>query len=150
MAKVCAFFMLNNKYRAKYVIMKKSIYFAVIALITVLSVGLVSCGSDEEEVTTYTLKWNRSVMYDSGHPIMDVVLCEYTANNDRIKNNVITKIEEGKSYTFAASKGAAKIKVYYSIKSAGIRWIQLVYLLKNEGNIDIEITESSISKADEP
>ncbi|MBR1656166.1 MAG: hypothetical protein IJ698_07120 [Prevotella sp.] len=90
--------------------MKKSIYFAVIALITVLSVGLVSCGSDEEEVTTYTLKWNRSVMYDSGHPIMDVVLCEYTANNDRIKNNVITKIEEGEVLYFCSIKGGSENK----------------------------------------
>lgn len=115
-----------------------------ILMITILCVGFVSCGDDDDEPTTYTLKWDTFVT-----GVSDVTLFEYTESGDRINNHRIDNLTKGGTYSNTASDKAAKVKVYFEL-SGSVRWVQQVYYLKPGNNITIEVTDNTIVGRSEP
>ena len=119
-----------------------------IMMVTMLSFGFLSCGSDDDDPTsstTYTLKWTT----ETYGIIDDVTLFEYTGNGDKIGNHRIDNIEKNRSYKFTASDKTEKVKVYFKLGSSP-RWVQQVYYLKLGSNTDIVVTDNTIIGSKEP
>ena len=115
-----------------------------IMMVTLMSVSFASCSNDDDDETTYTLKWNVET-----YGVDDVTLFEYTGTGDKIGSHSVDNLTKNGSYKFTASERAEKVKVYFEIGGSPT-WIQQVFYLKSGSNTDIEVTEHSMTGRKEP
>ena len=109
-----------------------------------MSVSFASCSSDDDDETTYTLKWNFET-----YGVDDVTLFEYTGTGDKLGSHRVDNLTKNGSYKFTASEKTEKVKIYYEVGGSP-RWIQQVFYLKSGSNTDIEVTEHSMVGRKEP
>lgn len=115
-----------------------------IMMVTLMSVSFASCSSDDDDETTYTLKWNFET-----YGVDDVTLFEYTGTGDKLGSHRVDNLTKNGSYKFTASEKTEKVKIYYEVGGSP-RWIQQVFYLKSGSNTDIEVTEHSMVGRKEP
>ena len=121
---------------------------------SMFSVCLTSCGDDDDEdVTTYTLKYS---LDDSSSSLVDLSIFEYNEINESVNSNTLSEIKKGTNRQFTANERAVKVKVYlkmYSSKgtsTAIYRWVQNVFYLKKGGDTIIEIKNDTMVGSQEP
>ena len=122
--------------------MRRIIRFALLAFVFSAGICFSSCSKDDDPAT-YTLKWQTSTLF-----IDDVILFEYTADNDVIANNKIGK-PSSTERRFTADSKAKKVKVYFEIDGSP-RWVNQVYLLSPGDNTDIVVEDHTLIARKEP
>ncbi|MDY3979929.1 MAG: hypothetical protein SOZ00_07900 [Tidjanibacter sp.] len=125
--------------------MKKTI-FIIYAL---LLCALVSC-SKEERVTTYTFKYN---VYDISGVVVNITLFEYNDIGEKIGTNSIINCTYGTTKLFTAKHNAVKVKVYMNVTAGSseiYKWVQQVYYLEADTNLDIDIENDTMIGGSEP
>jgi hypothetical protein len=129
--------------------MKKISFFLMLIMASVVS--LTSCSKDDNAVnsTTYTF-------LDSDDDIsgmsLSVDLIEYNSIGEQIASNYF-ECKKGSSKIFTASENAEKVKIYVTIESNSkpqSTWIQQIYYLKENNNINIELKGTTMIGPHEP
>ena len=130
--------------------MKKKSLLTILAvsMATMLTPVFSSCSKDDDESgspTTYTFVYKAA----GASYVDNVKLFEYTENGDKISNNTISSIQEGRKYDFTAADKAVKVKVYIQMGTTP-RWIQQVFYLKIGSNTLIELNDKTVIGKNEP
>ncbi len=128
----------------------------VIAIIAALSL-ILSCQEQVEEPmpTTYTVKMLLSGVSSNSAAKIDLTAFEYNEAGEKIASNSMDEVSTGDSKTFEANKRSVKVKLYvkmYSSLSTSTksRWIQQVFYLEPESNIDVVLKDDTMIGPDEP
>jgi hypothetical protein len=107
---------------------------------------LVGCKKE----TTYTLKWNTEGIQQIK---TDVIILEYSKDNEIVNNNSITGIKYGGSYSYTAHGKAEKCKLQLTWSYLGNstdRWIGKVYYLDKGEHTDIIVDDNTLVGKTEP
>ena len=125
--------------------MKKLLLFLTLVVLTTFA----SCTKG----TTYTFTDN---MDYSGFSIQErtVLLKEYDSNGSLVGDNTLESPVEGKTYVFIPNDRAEMVKVNLNVQyqNGEIRngWVQQVYSLEKEGNVDIVLDGNTMMGSSEP
>lgn len=113
-------------------------------------IALASCTKESKD-TTYEFRY---LVSDIENVDVDVILFEYSSNDERVGTNSISDLRHGHTATFTASSMAVKVKVYITMKyynsSESNKWIQQVFYLEPESNIIITLSDDTIIGNKEP
>lgn len=126
---------------------------SAIAALTILS----SCQVKEEEPkpTTYTVKMLLSDVSSTSSIKVDLTAFEYNEEGEKIASNSMDEVCTGDIKTFEANKRSVKVKLYLKMysnlsTSTKSRWIQQVFYLEPEHNIDVVLKDDTMIGPDEP
>lgn len=130
----------------------KSFNTKILLLIFLFCLTIVtSCSGDEDSsATTYALK---NEMTNIDGVTIDIACFEYNSIGESIGMNTVTNIRHGNNRTYIANDNAVKVKVYEIIRGkykTSYVWIQQVYYLKKNRNINITISDDTIVGPIEP
>lgn len=84
---------------------------------------------------------------------IDITVFEYNSKDERVGSNSLNDIQYGESKVFKASSNAEKVKVYIKMSVGTVErylWVQQVYYLKNNSNLDIKVTGTTMTGTKEP
>ena len=136
--------------------MKKLIY---VALAVIASLSLFSCEKivpePEPEPTTYTVKMQLSVATSTASAKVDITVFEYNEAGEKIASNSMNEVTVGDSRTFTANSRSVKVKLHVRMYSTATSysksyWVQQVYYLEPEGNIDVIFKDDTKLGSNEP
>ena len=126
---------------------------SAIAVLTFLS----SCQEkiEEPKPTTYTVKMLLSNVSSTSALKVDLTAFEYNEEGEKIASNSMDEVCTGDSKTFTANKRTVKVKLYLKMysnlsTSTKSRWIQQVFYLEPESNIDVVLKDDTMIGPDEP
>lgn len=131
--------------------------YASLAFIAILS--LFSCEKivpePEPEPTTYTVKMQLSTATPTASVKVDLTAFEYNEAGEKIATNSMDEVTVGYSKTFTANSRSVKIKLYVKMysnlsTSTRTRWVQQVFYLEPEKNIDVILKDDTMLGSDEP
>ncbi len=117
-----------------------------ILMILVIGVLMTSCKKE----TTYTLKWNAKGVSEI---TTDVIIMEFSTDNEVVKNNAISNIQNGSEYSYTADEMARKCKIYLTWSYQGsstTRWVKQVFYLKEGENTEIVVDDNTMVGTTEP
>ena len=109
--------------------------------------------NEKEKVqdTTYTFS------YTANDPpkgfTTNITLFEYNEKGEQIVQNHVNNCKKGRSEKFTANTDSRKIKVYLVVTNGTqsvYNWVQQVYYLEKEKNIDVSVTGESRVGTKEP
>ena len=115
-----------------------------------------ACSKDDDEKekvqdTTYTFS------YTANDPpkgfTTNITLFEYNEKGEQIVQNHVNNCKKGRSEKFTANTDSRKIKVYLVVTNGTqsvYNWVQQVYYLEKEKNIDVSVTGESRVGTKEP
>lgn len=121
----------------------KNIFVSTILLIILL---LSSCSDKDEDIIgqkSYTFIFS---MDNQENIDRKITLFEYDSSDQMINYNEIVNPEKDKKYTFLSNERAKAIKVYSTLTSnfdTKELWVQQIYYLDNDMNVDIIITRNT-------
>lgn len=137
--------------------MKRMIIIALAALAGFL---FYSCEKEEPvpevKPTTYTLKNELTGATEEAKVKLDLIAFEYNEENEKIANNDYDQAVTGGSRTFTANPRSMKVKVHVRMYAPDNsitpvnKWVQQVYYLEPEGNIDIVFGDTTKLGSQEP
>ena len=131
--------------------MKKLLILAAIA-----ALALCSCQEIiQPKPTTYTVKMMLSGVSSSSSAKIDLTAFEYNEAGEKIATNSMDEVVTGDTKTFTANSRSVKVKLYvkmYSNSSSTTksRWVQQVFYLEPESNIDVVLKDDTIIGPNEP
>lgn len=105
---------------------------------------------------TYTVTMALSTVNTSYTIYHDLTAYEYNEVGEIVANNSINKAANGSSQTFTANSRAVKVKLYMKMYSdvstvpAQYYWVQQVFYLEPESNIDIRVEDHTKVGKSEP
>lgn len=130
-----------------------------IAIITSI-VALTFLSSCQEKIaepkpTTYTVKMLLSGVSSTSAIKVDLTAFEYNEKGEKIASNSMDEVCTGDAKTFEANKRSVKVKLYLKMysnltTSTKSRWIQQVFYLEPESNIDVVLKDDTMIGPDEP
>ena len=134
--------------------MKK--FLSITLLLTAMFLTFSACSKDDDEKekvqdTTYTFS------YTANDPpkgfTTNIPLFEYNEKGEQIVQNHVNNCKKGRSEKFTANTDSRKIKVYLVVTNGTqsvYNWVQHVYYLEKEKNIDVSVTGESRVGTKEP
>ena len=132
--------------------MKRLIIIALVAL-----AGFLFCACEKEEPipgpTTYTIRMQMSGVTPDSKVKLDLNAFEYNQENEKIASNSMKKTNTGDVYTFTANSRSVKVKIYVAMSttlSTKYYWIQQVFYLEPEKNVEIVLKDDTMLGPDEP
>lgn len=129
---------------------------AIVILAAFAALTLCSCQEIiQPKPTTYTVKMMLSGVSSSSAAKIDLTAFEYNEAGEKIANNSMDEVVTGDTKTFTANSRSVKVKLYvkmYSNSSSTTksRWVQQVFYLEPESNIDVVLKDDTMIGPDEP
>ena len=129
------------------------------SLLSVLALALVfSCEKAEpaQPDTTYTVTMAMSSVTSGSTVHYDLTAYEYNDAGEKVANNALNMAVNGSTKTFTANSRAVKVKLYIKMYSDNSSvtpqylWVQQVFYLEQEGNIDIRVEDHTKVGKTEP
>ncbi len=117
-------------------------------ILMILVMGVLVTGCKKE--TTYTLKWNTEGVSEI---TTDVLIMEFSSDNEIVKNNAISNIQYGNEYSYTADEMTEKCKIHltWSYQSwSTTRWVKQVFYLNKGENTEIIVNDNTIVGTTEP
>lgn len=133
----------------------KKVLFYLSAVIAVL----LTCSCEKEEPakpTTYTVSMAMSSVTSTSAVHYDLTAYEYNEAGEKVANNALNMAVNGSTKTFTANSRAVKVKLYIKMYSDNSSvtpqylWVQQVFYLEQEGNIDIRVEDHTKVGKTEP
>ena len=103
--------------------------------------------------TTYTIKMQMSGVTPESKVKLDLIAFEYNQENEKIASNSMNQTNTSDIHTFTANSKSVKIKIYASMSttlSTKHYWIQQVFYLEPEKNVEIVLKDDTMLGPDEP
>ena len=123
----------------------------LLLMILALPLAFASCKKDEIKDTTYSFSYD---LPGYEQVSVHITIFEYNQSGEIMAQNPINIPSSGVySKKFVANERSEKVKVYISMGSgtnAIYRWVQQVYYLKTEGDINIDIIGTTSLGINEP
>lgn len=106
-----------------------------------------SC-TKEKENAMYTIVCNFDTAINT-----TIMVFECDDQGSKLANNVIDDAEEGQEYSFTAIPEATRVKVYYKQETfwgTTDKWVQQVFVLRDQENTEILLDDNMIVGNKEP
>lgn len=122
---------------------------SIVLATIVAGFALSSCdATDRNQEKSYSVICNLNTSIRTS-----IIVFECDDTGTKFTSHTIDDVEEGKEYTYTSIPEATRIKIYYeqeSVFGTTAKWVQQVFLLRDNENIEIFIDDNTIVGNKEP